>query len=209
MHVPLNTPKLMTVKTSAALARENPKLTVHDRKSVSSWFPYYAGFSHRFARQILSEAILSDKSRILDPWNGVGTTTYVAATLGLDALGIDLNPAMVIVAKARLIPTAEQNSLLPLCREILRKARSDRHNSSGDPLDPWLVQRSAVAASVSADEVVVDASLALKWVEEEPYSIEAWALPQDWRHRRVRMLAPALFAYEATNAIAKRVNVIS
>ena len=58
---------------------------------------------------------------------------------------------------------------------------------------------------MSADEVVVDASLALKWVEEEPYSTEAWALLQDWQHRRLRMLAPALFAYEATNAIAKRV----
>lgn len=58
---------------------------------------------------------------------------------------------------------------------------------------------------MSADEVVVDASLALKWIEEEQYSIEAWALLQDWRHRRMRMLAPALFAYEATNAIAKRV----
>ena len=58
---------------------------------------------------------------------------------------------------------------------------------------------------MSADEVVVDASLALKWVEEEPYSIEAWALLRDWQRRRFRMLAPALFAYEATNAIAKRV----
>jgi predicted nucleic acid-binding protein len=58
---------------------------------------------------------------------------------------------------------------------------------------------------VSADEVVVDASLALKWVEEEPYSSDASALLQDWQQRRLRMLAPALFAYEATNALAKRV----
>jgi len=29
---------------------------------------------------------------------------------------------------------------------------------------------------VSADEVVVDASLALKWIEQEPYSAEASAL---------------------------------
>lgn len=58
---------------------------------------------------------------------------------------------------------------------------------------------------MSADEVVVDASLALKWVEEEPYSAEASVLLKDWQHRRLRMLAPALFAYEATNAIAKRV----
>jgi len=60
---------------------------------------------------------------------------------------------------------------------------------------------------VSADEIVVDASLALKWVEEEPYSIESWALLQDWQHRRLRMHALALFAYEATNAIAKRVKL--
>jgi len=58
---------------------------------------------------------------------------------------------------------------------------------------------------VSADEVVVDASLALKWIAEEPYSAEASALLENWRLRRCRLLAPALFAYEATNAIAKRV----
>jgi predicted nucleic acid-binding protein len=58
---------------------------------------------------------------------------------------------------------------------------------------------------VSADEVVVDASLALKWIEQEPYSAEASALLENWRLRHCRLLAPALFAYEATNAIAKRV----
>jgi predicted nucleic acid-binding protein len=58
---------------------------------------------------------------------------------------------------------------------------------------------------VSADEVVVDASLAVKWIEQEPYSAEASALLENWRLRHCRLLAPALFAYEATNAIAKRV----
>jgi predicted nucleic acid-binding protein len=58
---------------------------------------------------------------------------------------------------------------------------------------------------VSTDEVVVDASLALKWIEQEPYSAEASALLENWRLRHCRLLAPALFAYEATNAIAKRV----
>ncbi len=57
---------------------------------------------------------------------------------------------------------------------------------------------------MSADEVVVDASLALKWVEDEPYSPEALALLQRWHGQRRRLLAPALFAFEATNAFAKR-----
>jgi len=58
---------------------------------------------------------------------------------------------------------------------------------------------------VSADEVVVDASLAVKWVEDEPYSPEALALLQSRQGQRRRLLAPALFAYEATNAFAKRI----
>ncbi len=58
---------------------------------------------------------------------------------------------------------------------------------------------------MSADEVVVDASLALKWVEREPYSDEASELLENWHKQRRRLTAPALFAYEATNALAKRV----
>ena len=58
---------------------------------------------------------------------------------------------------------------------------------------------------MSADEVVVDASLALKWVEREPYSDEASELLESWQKQRRRLTAPALFAYEATNALAKRV----
>jgi len=57
---------------------------------------------------------------------------------------------------------------------------------------------------VSAAEVVVDASLALKWVVEEPYSTEARTLLQDWRNHRRKLLAPSLFLYEVANALAKR-----
>ncbi len=45
-----------------------------------------------------------------------------------------------------------------------------------------------------ADEVVVDASLALKWVEQEPYSDEASALLENWQKQRRRLTPPALFA---------------
>ncbi len=57
---------------------------------------------------------------------------------------------------------------------------------------------------MSAAEVVVDASLALKWVVEEPYSAEARTLLEDWRTRRRRLLAPTLFLYEVANALARR-----
>lgn len=58
---------------------------------------------------------------------------------------------------------------------------------------------------MSAAEVVVDASLALKWVVEEPYSGEARSLLAEWGNHRRKLLAPALFLYEVANALAKRI----
>jgi predicted nucleic acid-binding protein len=57
---------------------------------------------------------------------------------------------------------------------------------------------------MNTGELVVDASLALKWVVEEPYSAPAKALLQECRVNHRRLIAPALLLYEATNAIAKR-----
>ena len=58
---------------------------------------------------------------------------------------------------------------------------------------------------MSPAEVVVDASLAVKWVVGEPYNSQACALLDHWRDDGSRLLAPALFLYEVTNALAKRV----
>jgi predicted nucleic acid-binding protein len=49
--------------------------------------------------------------------------------------------------------------------------------------------------------VVVDASLALKWVIAEPFSAEAAVLLGEWLRDRVERLAPTLLAYEVTNAL--------
>jgi hypothetical protein len=54
-------------------------------------------------------------------------------------------------------------------------------------------------------EIVVDASLALKWVLEAPYSAEANELLENWGEQRNKLLAPALFLYEVVNALAKRI----
>lgn len=52
--------------------------------------------------------------------------------------------------------------------------------------------------------VAVDASLALKWVILEPYTAEADALAAQWVAAGIERLAPALLAYEATNALYRK-----
>jgi site-specific DNA-methyltransferase (adenine-specific) len=46
---------------------------------------------------------------ILDPFNGAGTTTLVAAKLGRKFIGIDLSPEYCQMALARLEGLSEEN----------------------------------------------------------------------------------------------------
>lgn len=54
------------------------------------------------------------------------------------------------------------------------------------------------------DTVVVDASLALKWVLEEEDSPRAKSLLQEWIDNDVEIIAPALFAYEVTSILYRQ-----
>jgi SAM-dependent methyltransferase len=124
---------------------ENPKLRGRDSVSAT-WYRYYPGFSERFARSVLSSAALGKGAWVLDPWNGSGTTTSTAAAMGVNVCGYDLNPAMVLVAKARCLDPAEYPSLKPLSVHLTRKAKRPFEVRHDDPLLAWLVPSSVAAA---------------------------------------------------------------
>ena len=52
--------------------------------------------------------------------------------------------------------------------------------------------------------VVVDASLAVKWVLKEAYAEQALALAQEWAVAGTRLSAPCLLLVEATNVLHRR-----
>lgn len=52
--------------------------------------------------------------------------------------------------------------------------------------------------------VVVDASLAIKWVLKEPYTEQALALAVEWTVAGTRPLSPCLLLVEATNVLHRR-----
>ena len=53
--------------------------------------------------------------------------------------------------------------------------------------------------------VVMDASLAFKWIVSDPYSAAATAKLEEWVGSRTRLLAPGLMPLEVANALHKRV----
>ena len=56
-----------------------------------------------------------------------------------------------------------------------------------------------------SDHVVVDASVAVKWLVREPHSEEALELLASWAESGLTLVAPHLLAPEVTNALHRRV----
>jgi hypothetical protein len=115
----------------------SPKRAAHIYSGWDGFFPYYAGYPEQFARTLIESARLPGEAIILDPWNGSGTTTYAASQLGYSCHGIDLNPVMGIVARARLLPPSEADSIQPLVRDLIKGVRSDTRLEADDPLLSW------------------------------------------------------------------------
>ena len=113
-----------------------PKQPLGERRK--DWYPYYAGFTNSFAQAVINH-FLPKATSVLDPWSGSGTTVNVAAALGRSATGLDVNPALTVVARARNCPITLTNSLDALGAELLRAMthESELLNRS-DPLLTWL-----------------------------------------------------------------------
>ena len=55
------------------------------------------------------------------------------------------------------------------------------------------------------ESVVVDASVAFKWIVEEEYSEEAWLFLVKWRNEQTQVIAPTWFLFEISNILYQRV----
>jgi hypothetical protein len=90
---------------------------------VDTWYRYYAGYSAGFVEQALKESATT-AALVLDPWNGTGTTTVVAASKNVPAIGFDVNPALVVVSRARLLGAGVWSSIDPLGADVVDHAAS-------------------------------------------------------------------------------------
>ena len=126
---------------SSAFRLHSPKRSLRSR---DEWFRYYAGYSDRFVVDVLGHLRLPERSTVADPWNGSGTTTKAAHDLGYNAYGFDVNPVMVLVAKARLLGQAIRPSHLSLAENMIERALGDGSLELPDePLRAWFAPSSA------------------------------------------------------------------
>lgn len=64
-------------------------------------YPYKGKFYPRIVRTIINAFNLNKEDLILDPYNGCGTTTHEASLMGIQSIGLDINPIGNIIAKLK------------------------------------------------------------------------------------------------------------
>ena len=122
---------------------------------LDKWYPYYAGFSFPFASEVL-RSLTSRPCVVLDPWNGSGTTTAAAQHLGHRPIGFDLNPATVVIARAKLVTRQEVARLTLELEQTISRALGQARVpvSADDPLLPWLSPAAVAFARAALLEIM-------------------------------------------------------
>ena len=140
-------------------------------KNQRDWYPYYAGFTEEFVDAVLEEH-LKDAKFVLDPWSGSGTTTAVCIKRDLSSKSVDINPALTVIARARLTPYSNQANLESLTTKILEIARDlDSQPHQEDLLEHWI--RSDVVRRIRAIQDAIHLALEESESRPDPRNIPA------------------------------------
>lgn len=113
----------------------SPKLRPIPIAKAQRWYPFYAMFSDQFATSVIAHCGLPTGAVILDPWVGAGTTIAAAMSHGYCGIGIDINPVMVTLTRARTI----NRSAASKAANWLAKKEFYNHTSGSLPSDDALL----------------------------------------------------------------------
>ncbi|MFJ4054589.1 MULTISPECIES: hypothetical protein [unclassified Pseudomonas] len=93
---------------------------------------------------------------ILDPWNGAGTTSLMASIAGYDSIGVDLNPVMKVIARAKQSTSSDVQKI----EQKLAKISTVRIGgvSEADPLRQWFLH-AGVRAIRKVERLILDGAV--------------------------------------------------
>lgn len=101
--------------------QDNMKLPLH------RWYRYTAGFSGAWVAQMIEQGKCENRSRILDPFAGSGTVLVESMLHGVDSYGIESNPYVYKIAKAKLQwKEFDVDFLMEQSLEVLKIARNKK-----------------------------------------------------------------------------------
>lgn len=81
--------------------RQNVSFQLSKSNCLHRWLKYKEGFSAELVNILLDEFKITERSLILDPFMGSGTTAMACKIRGIDSIGFDILPMSLIAIKAK------------------------------------------------------------------------------------------------------------
>ncbi|MFZ1720560.1 MAG: DNA methyltransferase [Candidatus Moraniibacteriota bacterium] len=90
---------------------------------IHGWFDYKQGYAEELVEKLLEISSPKKGTYVLDPFNGVGTTQVVAQSLGLNSIGLDINPVATFAAtvKTHKYSDREKNEIRKIILSIRKR----------------------------------------------------------------------------------------
>jgi hypothetical protein len=98
------------------------RLSKDPTHSLNAICPYYTMFPLEFPLKIIKK--MRNRTRILDPFCGRGTSIYAARAMGVESWGIDSSPVAVAIAQAKLSRASIEDALC-LAEKILTEEENN------------------------------------------------------------------------------------
>jgi DNA modification methylase len=98
--------------------------------SAHEWYRFVLSFPPHLVRDYVSRFKLTERSRVLDPFCGTGTTPVECKKLGIPSVGIEANPMAHYAARVKVNWSIDPQRLMSHAAKVARETR-DRLSSIG------------------------------------------------------------------------------
>lgn len=104
---------------------------------IHRWFDYKQGYAEELVEKLIDISKVKKGTYVLDPFNGVGTTQIVAQSLGLNSIGIDVNPVATFATrvKTHIYSAAELKQIKSLLTSIRKRYKKTANIPKYQKLD--------------------------------------------------------------------------
>jgi len=118
----------------AVLRKEDNKLRPEDRPA-HDWYRFVLSFPPHLVRTYLTRFDANERSQVLDPFCGTGTTLVECKKHGVPSVGIEANPLAAFASRTKIDWSVDPEALLHHARDIAaeatRRLRADGYSERG------------------------------------------------------------------------------